>query len=153
MQNRFWLGWVSLSPNQSKLSFFHVPKGVMGIGYQKHGGSPKTILECYFADKFWNWFVTLIYSKCLDIWLLEVWRFISIISGMQYKARKACSNHCVHLTTSYRSIAGLINNSIQWMADDLASFIESQKGKLEKERAEILRTQESEVRLLCMWLF
>ena len=36
------------------------------------------------------------------------------------------------------------------MADDLASFIESQKRKLEKERAEILRAQESEVRLLCM---
>ena len=31
------------------------------------------------------------------------------------------------------------------MADDLASFIESQKRKLEKERAEILRGQESEV--------
>ncbi|KAM7443344.1 Regulator of G-protein signaling 20 [Porites harrisoni] len=31
------------------------------------------------------------------------------------------------------------------MADDLASFIESQKRKLEKERAEILRAQESEV--------
>ena len=39
------------------------------------------------------------------------------------------------------------------MADDLAGFIESQKRKLEKERAEILRAQESEVRLLCMWLF
>ncbi|CAH3161693.1 unnamed protein product [Porites lobata] len=32
------------------------------------------------------------------------------------------------------------------MADDLASFIESQKRKLEKERAEILRAQESEDR-------
>ncbi|CAH3161700.1 unnamed protein product [Porites lobata] len=31
------------------------------------------------------------------------------------------------------------------MADDLASFIESQKRKLEKERAEVLRAQESEV--------
>ena len=82
MQNRLWLGRVSLSPNQSKISFFHVPKGVMGIGYQKYGGSPKTILECYFADKFLKWFLTLIYSKRLDIWLLEFWRLISIISGM-----------------------------------------------------------------------
>ena len=31
------------------------------------------------------------------------------------------------------------------MADDLASFIESQKRKLEKERTEILHAQESEV--------
>ena len=36
------------------------------------------------------------------------------------------------------------------MADDLVSFTESQKRKLEKERAEIFREQESEVRLLCM---
>ena len=161
MQNRFWLGWISLSPNQSKISFFHVPKGVMGIGYQKHGGSPKTILECYFADKFWKWFLTLIYSQCLDIWLLEVWRFISIISGMQYKVRKACSNHCVHLTTyhwtshidRYFPFDCWPYKQFYTMADDLASFIESQKRKLEKERAEILRAQESEVRLLCMWLF
>lgn len=162
MQNGFWLGCVLPSPNQSKISFFHVPKGVMGIGYQKHGGSPKRILECYFADKFWKWFLTLIYRKCLDIWLLKLWRFISIISGMQYKVRKACSNHCVHLTTSYywtSHIHGYFPSDC-WpykqfytMADDLASFIESQKRKLEKERAEILRAQESEVRLLCMWLF
>ena len=33
------------------------------------------------------------------------------------------------------------------MADDLADFIESQKRKLEKERAEILAAQESEVRM------
>ena len=51
MQNSFWLGCISPGSNQSKISFFHVPKGVVGIGYQKHGGSPKTILECYFADK------------------------------------------------------------------------------------------------------
>ena len=88
MQNRFWLV-VSPGPNQSKISFFHVPKGVMGTGYQTHSGSPKTILECCFADKFWK----LNDCKCLDIWLLEFWRFISIISGMQYKVRKACSNH------------------------------------------------------------
>ena len=31
------------------------------------------------------------------------------------------------------------------MADDLASFIESQKRKLEKERAEILQGQKGEV--------
>ena len=31
------------------------------------------------------------------------------------------------------------------MADDLASFIESQKRKLERERTEILHAQESEV--------
>ena len=157
MQNGFWLGCVSPGPNQSKISFFHVPKGVMGIGYQKHGGSPKTILECCFADKFWK----LTYSKCLDIWLLEFCRFISIISGMQYKVRKACSNHCVHLTTYYWT--SHIHRYFPFdfwpykqfytMADDLASFIESQKRKLEKERAEILRAQESEVRLLCMWLF
>ena len=161
LTNRFWLGRVSLSPNQSKISFLHVPKGVMGTGYQKHGGSRKTILECCLAVKFWKWFLRLNYSKCLDIWLLEFWRFISIISGMQYKVRKACSNHCVHLTTyhwtshidRYFPFDCWPYKQFYTMADDLASFIESQKRKLEKERAEILRAQESEVRLLCMWLF
>lgn len=33
------------------------------------------------------------------------------------------------------------------MADDLSSFIESQKQKLEQERAEMLRAQETEVKL------
>ena len=36
------------------------------------------------------------------------------------------------------------------MADDLSSFIESQKRKLEQERAEILRTQEIEVRYVSL---
>ena len=38
-----------------------------------------------------------------------------------------------------------LETSFFGMADDLASFIESQKRKLERERTEILHAQESEV--------
>ena len=111
LQNGFWLGCVSPGPNQSKISFFHVPKGVMG----KHGGSPKTILECCVADKFWK----LNYSKCLDIWLLEVWRFIVSSRGCNTKSERPARTILSTWQNIYIDFFPFdcwpyINNSIQW---------------------------------------
>lgn len=60
----------------------------------------------------------------------------------------------VHLTTTF-GIGVLVKFNFHAletyfsaMAEDLSSFIESQKRKLEQERAEVLRAQENEVKAI-----